>query len=97
MTIDDFVKVLDAVTRFIGAVAPPALVLYVLIRFGPSLREFFSSLGEFTLKGALGRCLEPGQVGAIRDRPRPLSLTWQPRPRGPMSTGCRRRGRPPRY
>jgi CheY-like chemotaxis protein len=51
MTIDDFVKLLDAVTKLVNVLAWPALLLFVLFRFGPSLREFFASLGEFTLKG----------------------------------------------
>ncbi len=51
MAIDDFVRVLDAISRLIAAVALPALVLFVLIRFGPSLREFFSNLSKFTFKG----------------------------------------------
>ncbi len=51
MTIDDLVKLLDAVTKLLGALAWPALILFVLLRFGPSLKEFFDSLGELTLKG----------------------------------------------
>lgn len=51
MAIDDVVKVLDAISRLIAAVALPAVALFVLIRFGPSLREFFSNLSEFTFKG----------------------------------------------
>ena len=51
MTIDDLVKLLDSLTKLVAALAWPALILFVLLRFGPSLREFFASLGEFTLKG----------------------------------------------
>lgn len=52
MTIDDTVKLLDAATKLLGVLAWPALLVFVLLRFGPSLRDFFTSLGEFSLKGA---------------------------------------------
>lgn len=51
MTIDDAVKLLDAISRFAGAVAWPILVAFVLVRFSPALKSFFESLGEFSLKG----------------------------------------------
>ena len=51
MTVDDFVKLLDAITKLIGALAWPATLAFVLVRFGPAMNEFFSSLGEFTFKG----------------------------------------------
>jgi CheY-like chemotaxis protein len=52
MTIDDFVKLLDATTKLVGALVWPALIGFVLFRFGPAMNEFFASLGEFTFKGA---------------------------------------------
>ena len=52
MGVDDTVKLIDAVARLIAAVIWPCVVAYVLIRFGPALREFVSSLGELSLKGA---------------------------------------------
>jgi CheY-like chemotaxis protein len=52
MTIDEFVKVLEAVTKLAGVLVWPTLVAFVLVRFGPALRDFFESLGEFSLKGA---------------------------------------------
>jgi CheY-like chemotaxis protein len=52
MSVEDLVKLIDAITKFLGVLAWPALVGYVLIRFGPALRDFFESLGEFSLKGA---------------------------------------------
>ena len=52
MTVDDFVKVIDALTKLLGALAWPILVGYVLVRFAPAMSEFFASLGEFTFKGA---------------------------------------------
>lgn len=51
MPIDDFVKLVDALARLVGVLAWPALLLFVLIRFGPALKEFFSGLGEFSFKG----------------------------------------------
>jgi len=50
--IDDVAKLIDAVTKLVGVLAWPGLALFVLVRFGPSLRDFFSDLGELTLKGA---------------------------------------------
>lgn len=52
MSVDDAVKLVDAATKLAAALAWPVLVGFVLIRFGPALREFFESLGEFSLKGA---------------------------------------------
>ena len=52
MTIDDSVKLIDAVTKLLGVLAWPALLVFVFLRFGRPLKEFFSSLGEFSLKGA---------------------------------------------
>jgi CheY-like chemotaxis protein len=51
MSIDEFVKVLDSLSKLLGVLTWPALLLFVLVRFGPALKEFFASLGEFTLKG----------------------------------------------
>lgn len=52
MTIDDGVRLLDATTKLFGVLVWPAVLLFVLIRFGPALREFVVGLGEFSLKGA---------------------------------------------
>lgn len=52
MTTDDLVKVLDSLTRLIGAVAWPVFVCIVLVRFRPMLGKFFENLGELSLKGA---------------------------------------------
>ena len=52
MSIDDIVRIADAMTRLLGVLLWPALLLFALIRFGPVLKEFFSSLGELTFKGA---------------------------------------------
>jgi CheY-like chemotaxis protein len=52
IAIDDLVKVLDALTRLVGVLTWPTILVFVLVRFGSNLRKFFSTLGEFTLKAA---------------------------------------------
>jgi CheY-like chemotaxis protein len=52
MNLDYLIKVLDALTRLLGTIVWPALLLFVLIRFGSALREFIANIGEFSLKGA---------------------------------------------
>ena len=65
-------KLLDALTRLFSALAWPVLVGVVLVKFGPSLKDFFQSMGEFPLKGAgfeLDRPERPGvepQLGQAR-------------------------------
>jgi CheY-like chemotaxis protein len=51
VTIDDVVKLIEAATKLLGAVIWPLVALFVLVRFGPALREFAATVGEFTLKG----------------------------------------------
>jgi CheY-like chemotaxis protein len=51
MSVDEFTKLTDALTKLLGVLVWPALLAFVLVRFGPALKEFFSSLGEFTFKG----------------------------------------------
>ena len=51
MSIDDLVKLIDSLTRLLGALVWPVLLAYTLVRFGPSLKEFFARLGELSLKG----------------------------------------------
>ena len=52
MNLDNLIKVLDAITKLLGAIIWPAIVLFVLVRFGSALREFIANLGEFSFKGA---------------------------------------------
>ena len=52
MSVDDVVKLFDAITKLLNVLIWPAILLFILIRFGRDLREFFSSLGELSLKGA---------------------------------------------
>ncbi len=51
MSVDEFTRLLEALTKLLGVLVWPALLAFVLIRFGPALRDFLSSLGEFTFKG----------------------------------------------
>ena len=52
MNIDQLSRLLDSLAKVLGVLVWPALLLFVLLRFGPSLKDFFASLGEFSLKGA---------------------------------------------
>jgi CheY-like chemotaxis protein len=52
VSIDDIVKLLDAITKLLNVLIFPGVLLFVVIWFGRDLREFFSSLGELSLKGA---------------------------------------------
>lgn len=52
MSVDDIVKLFDAITKLLNVLIWPGIILFILIRFGRDLREFFSSLGELSLKGA---------------------------------------------
>jgi CheY-like chemotaxis protein len=52
VSVDDIVKLLDAIAKLLNVLIWPAVLLFILIRFGRDLREFFSSLGELSLKGA---------------------------------------------
>jgi CheY-like chemotaxis protein len=49
---DQFVKVLDSITRLLAVIVWPLLALFVLFRFRAAIGSFFESLGEFSLKGA---------------------------------------------
>jgi CheY-like chemotaxis protein len=52
MGVDEFIKLLDSVTKLLGVLVWPAIIGFIVVRFGSDFREFFSSLSEFTLKGA---------------------------------------------
>jgi CheY-like chemotaxis protein len=52
VSVDDIVKLFDAVTKLLNVLIWPGVLLFILIRFAQDLREFFSSLGELSLKGA---------------------------------------------
>ncbi len=52
MSVDDIVKLFDAITKLLNVLIWPGVLLFILIRFGQDLREFFLSLGELSFKGA---------------------------------------------
>lgn len=52
MSVDDVVKLIDAITKLLNVLVYPAVFLFFLIRFGRDLSDFFSGLGELSLKGA---------------------------------------------
>jgi CheY-like chemotaxis protein len=52
VSVDDIVKLFDAITKLLNVLIWPGILLFILIRFGRDLRELFSSLGELSLKGA---------------------------------------------
>lgn len=51
MTLDDVAKLLDAIAKFLAVLVWPVLIGIVIFRFGPALKEFFTNLSEFSLKG----------------------------------------------
>lgn len=52
MTVEGLAKLIDATAKLFGVLVWPILLGYILVRFGPELRGFASSLGEFTFKAA---------------------------------------------
>lgn len=51
MALEDVVKLCDAVTKLVAALAWPLVVGFIFVRFRPALKSFFDNLGEFSLKG----------------------------------------------
>lgn len=52
MSIDNFIKLVDAITKLAGVLIWPAILVFILLRFRSALADFFSNLGEFSLKAA---------------------------------------------
>lgn len=52
MNVDDVVRLVDALTKLVGALAWPTLIAFLLVRFAPGMRNFIENLGELSLKGA---------------------------------------------
>jgi len=52
MTIDEIVRLTEAAAKLLSVLAWPAVLVFVLVHFGPAIREFLSNLSEFSLKGA---------------------------------------------
>lgn len=51
MNMDELVKLIDSITNLLGVLVWPALLIIILVRFGPALKQFFSDLSEFSFKG----------------------------------------------
>lgn len=51
MGIDEFVKLTEALTKLLGVLVWPVLLVAVLIVFGPALKDFLSGVGELSLNG----------------------------------------------
>jgi CheY-like chemotaxis protein len=52
VSVDDIVKLFDAVTKLLSVLVWPSVLIFILVRFGKDLRDFVRSLGELSLKGA---------------------------------------------
>jgi len=52
MSVEEITKLIDSISRLVSALVWPVLVAFALIRFGPTLKDFLRSLGEFSFKGA---------------------------------------------
>ncbi len=51
MNIEAVSHLIDSIAKLVGVIVWPAIVLFVLVRFAQSLRDFFAGLGEVSLKG----------------------------------------------
>lgn len=52
MSVDEFVKLMEALTKLVGVLVWPVIFVILLAVFGSTLRDFFSNLGELSFKGA---------------------------------------------
>jgi CheY-like chemotaxis protein len=52
VAVDDLVKLVDSMTKLLGVLVWPTLLVFVLVKFSSAFKDFFASLGELTLKGA---------------------------------------------
>lgn len=52
MSIDGFVKVVEAITHLLGVLLWPAVFVFMLVRFHSAITDFVSTLGEFSFKAA---------------------------------------------
>jgi CheY-like chemotaxis protein len=50
MTVEQLVALVKVIAELLAVLVWPAVALFVLVRFGPALREFFEHLGEFSFK-----------------------------------------------
>ncbi len=51
MSFDDLIRLVQACTALVAALAWPLVVLFVLVRFTPALKDFLLDLGELSFKG----------------------------------------------
>lgn len=52
MSVDQFVRILEALAKLLSAIAWPLFGLFVVLRFRDGIRSFFASLSEVSFKGA---------------------------------------------
>ncbi len=52
MSIDDIAKVVDILSKLLGVVVWPSVIIFILFRFGRTIGDLLSSLTEFSVKGA---------------------------------------------
>ena len=52
MDTESAARLLDATTKLLGVMVWPAVVTFILVRFGPKISDVIGSLSEFTFKGA---------------------------------------------
>jgi CheY-like chemotaxis protein len=52
MSAEQVVALIKVVAELLGVLVWPAVAVFVLVRFGPGLRDFFGHLGEFSVKAA---------------------------------------------
>lgn len=51
MSIDETVKLINAITELLGVIIWPLLLIFILFRFHPALKEFFNGVAELSFKG----------------------------------------------
>lgn len=51
MDIDQLVKIIDSITRLLAVLVWPMLLAFILVRFAPAFKQFFTDLSEFSFKG----------------------------------------------
>jgi CheY-like chemotaxis protein len=51
VSVDEFVKLTETLTKLIGVLIWPVIFVITLAMFGSTLKDFFSNLGEFSFKG----------------------------------------------
>lgn len=49
MSIDDALKFVDALTKLLSVLVWPGILAFILVRFGPVLKDFFSNLSELSI------------------------------------------------